>query len=333
MRVRVHCPIPLDPPRGNAVTARRWLRIFQRLGHEAFLTTPPEEADGDPAGPPADVLVALHARRSAAVVEAFAAAHPSARIALVLTGTDLYQDLPGGDEAAAGALARAHRLVLLHHGGAQALPAEHRAKARVVLQSFRPPPGLTPAGDGELERRDGRLAALVPAHLRAVKDPLLPAAALSLLPAETPLDLCYVGEVLEPQLGRALELRAFRDPRIRLLGPRPRHETLSLLAGADLVVLPSRLEGGANALVEACVLGRPILATRIPGVTGLLGRDHEGLFAPGDGEALAALLGRSASDPDFRARLAARSRRQAPLFAPARETRALAALLTDLTRA
>ena len=46
-----------------------------------------------------DLLIALHARKSAASIEAFRRAHPAARIVLVMTGTDLYRDLPADPAA------------------------------------------------------------------------------------------------------------------------------------------------------------------------------------------------------------------------------------------
>ena len=95
-------------------------------------------------------------------------------------------------------------------------------------------------------------------------------------------------------------------------------------------MLASRLEGGANALGEAAVLGVPILASRVPGNVGLLGARHPGLFAFGDTRALRRLLLRAESDASFRARLARASRRIAPLFRPARETAAWRALLREL---
>ena len=49
--------------------------------------------------------------------------------------------------------------------------------------------------------------------------------------------------------------------------------------------------------------GTPIVATRIDGVTGLLGDDYPGYFAVEDTEGLAALLSRAETDPDFLAAL------------------------------
>ena len=62
-----------------------------------------------------------------------------------------------------------------------------------------------------------------------------------------------------------------------------------------------------------------MLATRIDGSVGLLGRDYPGYFPVGDTEALAKLLDRIERDPAFLKRLTRAIARRAPLFRPARE--------------
>src|SRR5436853_483627 len=71
---------------GNWRTAARWARM---LGDRCRVIVQTEWKGKD-----ADVLIALHARRSAASIASFNAAHPDRPIAVVLTGTDLYKDLP-----------------------------------------------------------------------------------------------------------------------------------------------------------------------------------------------------------------------------------------------
>ncbi len=341
MRIRIHCPVSLEPARGNTVTARRWLRMFQDEGHETFLTTPRiaagEERGGkgeteDPeAGPPAEVLVALHARRSHGVLRAFAEAHPEASRIVVLTGTDLYGDLPDDPEAL-DSLDLADRLVVLHDEARRDLPEAFRGKCRTILQSVAIPKSLEPAGPEAFELDGDRpgLLALVASHLREIKDPLLPARALARLPGELPIALRLCGELLEPRLEIPVRRAEAADPRFRWLGPKDRRKILGMTAAADLLILPSRMEGGANVLGEACRLGRPVLATRIPGSLGLLSGDHPGLFPAGDAEALAGLLARCLEDPPFLRELERRSLALAPRFDPKRERAAWTSLLAEL---
>src|SRR4029079_12079056 len=87
-----------------------------------------------------DFMLALHARRSAAPIAAWAQAHPGRGLAVVLTGTDLYQDILS-DAEAQHSLELAQRLVVLQECGPEALPAWLRDKTRVIYQSS---PALPP---------------------------------------------------------------------------------------------------------------------------------------------------------------------------------------------
>lgn len=60
--------------------------------------------------------------------------------------------------------------------------------------------------------------------------------------------------------------------------------------GAHVLVHPSRMEGGAHVVIEAVLSGTPVLASRIDGNVGLLGKDYAGYFPVGDAGGLAALL-------------------------------------------
>ena len=97
------------------------------------------------------------------------------------------------------------------------------------------------------------------------------------------------------------------------------------------MVISSLSEGGANVVSEAAVGGVPILASRIDGNVGLLGRDYPGYFAAGDTAALARLLRRLESDPSFVRKLERAVKVRAPLFRPAREIAAWRRLLAELT--
>jgi glycosyltransferase involved in cell wall biosynthesis len=57
----------------------------------------------------------------------------------------------------------------------------------------------------------------------------------------------------------------------------------------------SRMEGGANVIIEAVTSGVPVLASDISGNRGMLGEDYAGFFPPGDAAALARLIDRIAA--------------------------------------
>jgi glycosyltransferase involved in cell wall biosynthesis len=81
----------------------------------------------------------------------------------------------------------------------------------------------------------------------------------------------------------------------------------SLLARADVVVLPSLSEGMSNAVMEAMAAGRPIVATRVGGTPELLS-DRGMLVPPGNAPALAAAIEDLLADPARAAVLGKRAR-------------------------
>ena len=121
------------------------------------------------------------------------------------------------------------------------------------------------------------------------------------------------------------------NPRYQWLGELPRGKALRVLARSRLHVLSSQLEGGASALCEAIACGVPTLASRIPGSVGILGPDYPGYFPVGDTQALAGLLYRAETDPEFLQSLHAWCVQLQPLADPAREREAWQRLLDEMT--
>jgi glycosyltransferase involved in cell wall biosynthesis len=120
------------------------------------------------------------------------------------------------------------------------------------------------------------------------------------------------------------------NPRYRWLGERPQAEALSILASSRLMVLTSRLEGGANAVSEAIACSVPVLSSKIAGSIGLLGEEYPGYFPVVDTQALAHLLRHAETDAGFYASVASCCERRAVLVSPAKERRAWQDLLDKL---
>jgi len=298
---------------GNWRTAARWARA---LGDRCKVIV---QTGWD--GKDADILLALHARRSAPSVASFSAKHPDRPIVVVLTGTDLYRDLPG-DADAIRSLDAARRIVVLQEDAQRMLDPRWRDKSRVIVQSARVlKPGRKP--------RD-RLDLIAVGHLRTEKDPRTLFTALERIPRDVPVMLRHVGAPLDEALGREARELAKRDPRYRYLGGLPHGVTRTLMKNAHFLVHPSIMEGGANAVIEAVTAGTPVLASRISGNVGLLGEDYGGYFEARDASGLAGLIVRACGDPKFRAALARQCALRRPLFSPAAEARALRQLVTEL---
>jgi glycosyltransferase involved in cell wall biosynthesis len=120
------------------------------------------------------------------------------------------------------------------------------------------------------------------------------------------------------------------NPRYRWLGDRRRAEALSILAGSRLLLVTSRLEGGANVVSEALASNVPILSTRIDGSVGILGPDYPGYFPVGDAAALAELLCRAEDESGYLPALEAALQPARRLVEPAHERAAWRALLAEL---
>jgi putative glycosyltransferase (TIGR04348 family) len=315
MRIFMACPAPPGSRKGNRVTAVRWARFLKELGHR--LTIGQEYEGGQ-----CDLLVALHARRSFPAVQTFRRLHPDRPLVVALTGTDLYRDLRTSRRARRS-LELADRLVVLQPRALDELPRGLRPKVRVILQSAEPVQAPPPRSKATFE-------VCVLGHLRHEKDPFRAALALRLLPESLPVRVTHAGQALSAAMEARARRAMARDPRYRWVGEVPRGQARRLLARSHLLVLSSRMEGGANVVSEALVDHVPVLASRIPGSVGMLGARYPGFFPTGDTEALARLLRRAATDSEFFGRLETWCSGLAPLFEPGREREAWRGLLAEL---
>jgi putative glycosyltransferase (TIGR04348 family) len=316
LRVAIITPALADANTGNWHTAARWAR-FLRTRHRVRVLAAWQ-------GEEADVLIALHARRCAASIEAFARQHPQRPLIVVLTGTDLYRDIHT-DAAAQRSLELATRLVVLQERGLDALPAALRRKADVIYQSA---PRLAPA-----VRHRTTFDVAVVGHLRDEKDPRLPMRVAETLPRDSRIRIVHVGTALDPALGQAALSTQRRCARYRWVGGLPRARARQVMRSARLLLHPSKMEGGAQAIVEAIQAGTPVIASDCSGNVGMLGRGYPGLFPVGDAQAAAQLLRRAETDPKFLRTLTAACSKRAARFDPERERRAVLRLVDNARRA
>jgi glycosyltransferase involved in cell wall biosynthesis len=135
---------------------------------------------------------------------------------------------------------------------------------------------------------------------------------------------------MEALAARQATAEQVRNPRYRWLGPLSQARTRRLIARSRVLVLSSRMEGGANVISEAVVDGTPVIASRIPGSVGLLGDDYSGYFPVGDTQSLRELLVRAETDAGFYARLQQQCASLTPLFRPEEERERWRRLLDEL---
>lgn len=293
----------------------RWRRILRELGHEVRVA---DAYDGSPT----DLMIALHAWRSAESIHRFRALYPDRPLIVALSGTDIYEYIARDPAPVLHSLACADRLLALQDLVRRRVPMRFRSKLRVLHQSA---PPLSPG-----RKSTRRFDVAVIGHLRPVKDPMRAALAARRLPASSRMRIVHYGAAENPRWAAAAKAEMARNPRYVWGGDRPRAEVRRLLGRARVMVLSSRSEGGANVISEAVAAKVPILASRIDGSVGLLGRDYPGYFPIGDTVALARLLHRVESEPRYLSRLQHAIARRAPLFRPAREKAAWKKLIREL---
>lgn len=155
------------------------------------------------------------------------------------------------------------------------------------------------------------ILALVPARLHPAKGQLDLLALLPRILVELPrLRLLLAGD----GPARAAIERAVRElglaARVELLGSRD--DMPNLYAAADLVALPSRVEGLPSVILEAFAASRAVVATAVGGVAEALRDGEEGRLVPARSpEALRAAIVELASDRELRRAMGERGRRRA----------------------
>ena len=139
----------------------------------------------------------------------------------------------------------------------------------------------------------------------------------------------HYGAVIEPSMEQLALEEMRRNRRYRWYGQVTRGKLRRIMARSWLMILSSKLEGGANVLAEAIVADLPVLSSKIPGSVGMLGEDYNGYFPVGKTKQLQALLQRCERDPEFYGQLQMKCAARAELFAPKGELQAWKSLLAD----
>jgi putative glycosyltransferase (TIGR04348 family) len=303
------------------MTALRWQGFLEELGYSVEVT---ESWSQDDTG----FLIALHAYRSHQSIVAFKKKYPKRPIVLVLTGTDLYRDIENHSEVIQS-MEMADQLIILQSCAVDLIPADLRYKVQVIYQSVEVEFDID-IGNGDSATKDDFVVSII-GHLREEKDPFRVVRSLPLLPADSKIMVKHLGQAMNSQMkDQATDFNATID-RYHWLGEVSHADALRILSQSRLMVISSRMEGGAHVVSEAIALGIPVIASDIPGNRGLLGEDYPGYYPVADENALATLLYRAEKTPSFYASLQKHIDLRRELINPASEKQAIQAMVNALT--
>ena len=311
-------PAPAGSLHGNRITALRWQGLLEELGYSVEVT---ESWSGGDAG----LLIALHAYRSHQSILAFKKQYPNRPIVLILTGTDLYRDMENHSEVILS-MEMADQLIVLQSSAIHSVPAHLRHKVQVIYQSVEIENAIDIRGPAT---KSDFLVSVI-GHLREEKDPFCVVRSLALLPTDSKITVTHLGQVMSPQMqDQATNFNSTID-RYEWLGEVSHADALKVLSNSCLMVISSRMEGGAHVVSEAIALGIPVIASDIPGNRGLLGEDYPAYYPVGDEAALADLLYRAEKMPAFYASLQKHIDLRRELIRPAREKQSIQTMVSAL---
>lgn len=301
------------------MTALRWQGFLEEHGYSVEVT---ESWSGDDTA----LLIALHAYRSHHSIVEFKKKYPKRPIVLILTGTDLYRDLENHNEVVQS-MEMANQLIILQSSAVDLIPADLRYKVQVIHQSVEV--------ENDIDIRDTvtKPAFLVSVigHLREEKDPFCVVRSLSLLPSDSKITVKHLGEAMNSQMENLAQNFNATEDRYQWIGEVSHTDALQVLSQSSLMVISSRMEGGAHVVSEAIALGIPVIASDIPGNRGLLGEDYPAYYPVADEKALATLLYRAENTPSFYASLQKHIDLRRELIKPAREKQSVQEMVNALT--
>jgi len=314
--IEIVTPAPQGSLHGNRITALRWQNFLEKLGYAVVVT---ESWSGDDAA----MLIALHAYRSYSSMMAFHERYPDRPIILVLTGTDLYRDMTIHGEVL-HSMEMADQLIVLQSSALDSIPVHLRHQARVIYQSVQVDiPDRVLSEDFQV---------VVIGHLREEKDPFCVARSLPLMPFNSKIKVLHLGMAMNEQMERTAKAYSDTLERYQWVGELSHAKTLETLSQSHLMVISSRMEGGAHVVSEAIALGVPVIASDIPGNRGLLGDDYLGYYPVGDEAKLASLLSRAETMSDFYSALQQQIDIRRALVSPDRERQSIQELMIWLLK-
>jgi glycosyltransferase involved in cell wall biosynthesis len=293
VKILLMTPGPAEQHRGPATTVHRYREGLQRRGHLCELFGDAGE------GQLKQSLEGTVARFRPDLVHAHDAARTGVQLlglrvpwVVSISGDDVFDDSrdPRRGPHVCEVLRQAHRVLVPAPCIGELV--ERLVPATVGKIDLVPRAGATlPTGGTDLRRSLGiprnRLLLLLPGGLRPIKGqhralPLIDVLRRHGVDAE----LVIVGPEQDPAYAAELRRLAAAEPRVRILPPLSRERMGATYMNADIVLSTSREEAMSLSILEAGMLGRPVVASDVPGNRALVRHRETGLLFEDD-EALA----------------------------------------------
>jgi putative glycosyltransferase (TIGR04348 family) len=294
----------------------RWQSFLKNSGHQVRISS-------QWCSKKTDVLIALHAYRSHASIVQFRKLHPNHPIILIMTGTDLYRDMPLHPEVLKS-MEMSDAIVVLQSAALAMIPKNLQGKTHVIYQSTKP------VKRKALLKKSFLISVI--GHLRTEKDPFCTAESLQYLRSESKIKVLHLGKAMSPEMKSQAKVYNKELKNYHWLDELSHAETLQQLSRSHLMVISSLMEGGAHVVTEAIAIGVPVIASDIPGNRGLLGDDYPGYYPVGDTKALALMLQKVEFEPLFYKSLEAHIKKRKKYVQPQFELNSIKALLNRLIK-
>ena len=269
MRIALISPYSRGPVRGNIVTVQR---ISSFLDQEDATTVTlavdnlsVNEMKDRLAEFKPDLIHGFHAHYCGSITRELAE-YLQIPYAITITGSDLHDSSLRNHPETGRTIETAHAIVCFHRDDAEKLTEffpSLQKNVSVIPQGVE----ALPIGEGDCFDFDREsFVLLLPAALRPVKRIEYAVQSLShLVPGVTKLQLVIAGGVIDADYAESIRKMVSTAPFATWLGEVPHERMGNLYQRADLVLNCSQSESMPNSLMEAMLLGRPVLAANIPG--------------------------------------------------------------------
>ncbi|TCP53861.1 glycosyltransferase involved in cell wall biosynthesis [Tumebacillus sp. BK434] len=295
---------PNQPSGGNWTYSGRLQRNLRPYGID--ITIKPLDQVSDPDYAAADIIHSYNAYVTGRHIVKDAKRHKKPLV-LTMTGTDVNEHLghPDTTETMTEAVDYAAAIVFLTEEAKERLATlrpSAAAKSQVINLGIDLPQGAGKTR-ADFGLADDEFLFLLVAGLRPVKRPLDAFEPLQKAYEQLPqVRFVLVGPVLDDKVKAEVDAAFAGSPFARYLGSVPYEEIADLYRAADVVMNTSSSEGLSHALLEAMSIGKPVLASDVPGNRDLI-RDGVNGFLYDNGPELTAKAVQLVTDPDMRAKL------------------------------